>query len=131
MVPVQSSNIASIGHDEAAAELHVQFHNGGLFVYRGVGQDVFGRFLTAESKGQFFHQNVKEAFPCDATRVATVNPATLLHLDVICGVCGGEMGHNKMSTTQPAQVWCNDNKCRQYGKRFKAPATATELEEIK
>jgi len=130
MVPVQSSNIKAIGHDEAAAELHVQFHNGGLFVFKGVGADVFGQFLTADSKGQFFHQNIKDMFPCDSKVVATENPATILHLDVTCGVCGEEMGHNRNSTTQPATVWCNNRDCRQTGKRFKAPVTATELEEI-
>ncbi len=62
MTFVDSSNIESIGYDDSAQELHVQFLNGGLYIYHGVPSDVFDGMLNASSKGSFLNRSVKEIY---------------------------------------------------------------------
>jgi hypothetical protein len=59
--PVQSSNIASIGYDTETLTLEVEFLSGGIYQYFGVPQDVYDSFISASSKGTFFHHNIKNA----------------------------------------------------------------------
>lgn len=54
-----SSQIAAIGYDIAANELHVQFHNGGTYAYENVPFDKADAFAKSESKGRFLSQNIK------------------------------------------------------------------------
>lgn len=54
MVNVESSNIEAVGVD-----LRVRFKNGGTYVYPDVAPDLYERFINAESKGKFFHAEVK------------------------------------------------------------------------
>lgn len=68
MVPVKSSNIASIGYDTEADELHITFHHGGTSVYwspkgRRMTKDIHAQFMGAESPGKFFHAEIKGKFP--------------------------------------------------------------------
>ena len=57
MLPVQSSNIAAVGHDGQA--LYVQFRNGGTYRYGTVGIDVHAALLASKSPGAYFHQHIK------------------------------------------------------------------------
>lgn len=59
MVDVNSSNINAIGHDPESGDLHVQFKNGGHYVYHGVPQQEYYKLLAAPSKGSHFHQNIR------------------------------------------------------------------------
>ena len=54
-----SSQIAAIGYDPAANELHVQFHNGGIYAYENVPFDKADAFAKSDSKGRFLSQNIK------------------------------------------------------------------------
>lgn len=77
--PVQSSQIKSVGYDEADHVLEVEFVSGGVYQYRpsgrhpdGVPADVATGLLTADSVGTYFGQHVKTAgFAC-----VKWNPAT-------------------------------------------------------
>lgn len=64
--PVESSNIASIGYDEATKTLEVEFKGGsGVYTYSGVPKDLYGT-LTAPNQGsvgKLFHTHVKGKFP--------------------------------------------------------------------
>lgn len=62
MKPVASSNIASIGYDVRAAELHVRFKNGGHYIYEGVPEAHHSDMLAAESVGKFLAERVKGNF---------------------------------------------------------------------
>lgn len=62
MTPVESSNIAAIGHDAAANELHVRFTSGAHYVYPGVDADAAGAFHGAESKGSHFAKHIRAKF---------------------------------------------------------------------
>jgi hypothetical protein len=63
MVPVESSNIAAVGHDVRTNELHVHFKNGSKSVWSDVHRIFFQNMLTAESKGKYLNQRIKGSFP--------------------------------------------------------------------
>jgi len=58
-IPVVSSNVASIGYDENSYTLEVQFRGGGIYQYFNVPPQVFEEFINADSKGKFFHKEIK------------------------------------------------------------------------
>lgn len=61
--PVVSESIASIGYDDDAETLEVEFVTGAVYRYSGVPQDVYEDFRQAPSKGGFFNQHIKNAYP--------------------------------------------------------------------
>ena len=61
--PVSSRSIAAIGYDDDAETLEVEFVTGRIYHYRGVSQDVFEDFREAPSKGAYFNQHIKDAYP--------------------------------------------------------------------
>ena len=60
--PVVSESIASVGYDDDAEVLEVEFVSGAVYRYRGVPQDVFEDFRQAPSKGAYFNQRIKNAY---------------------------------------------------------------------
>ncbi len=60
-VPVESSDLASVGYNTEAAILEIEFHSGGIYQYSGVPQDIHRGLMNAGSKGRYFHQNIKNA----------------------------------------------------------------------
>lgn len=63
MQPVESSSVARIGYDHTTEEAYVEFHGGGLYVYRGVPLSVFDELAEAESKGTFVNDEIKPLYP--------------------------------------------------------------------
>lgn len=61
--PVVSESIASIGYDEDAEVLEVEFATGAVYRYRGVPLDAFEDLRQAPSKGAHFNRHIKDAFP--------------------------------------------------------------------
>jgi len=57
--PVVSSNIVSIGYDEEAETLEVEFHGGGVYQYDNVPLPIYEALITADSIGSYFHYNIK------------------------------------------------------------------------
>lgn len=64
---VASSNINGIAYKEASQELFVEFKGGSRYRYDGVDQDTYDDFMSSPSKGSFFAENIKDAYP--TTRV--------------------------------------------------------------
>jgi hypothetical protein len=61
--PVRSRSIKSIGYEHAKQILEIEFRDGPrVYQYYGVPLDIYGRLMTAESKGTFVNQLIK-AFP--------------------------------------------------------------------
>jgi len=56
---VSSSNIASIGYDQASSTLEVEFLKGGVYQYFDVPNNVFQGMMTANSHGEYLAQNIK------------------------------------------------------------------------
>lgn len=63
MVPVESSNVESIGYDENEQILYVRFLTGATYIYKGVNEYEFNGLLTAPSVGSYLHRNIKNNYP--------------------------------------------------------------------
>ena len=63
MIVVSSSNVASIGYDDASQILYVRFLNGSLYIYKGVPIVEFQGLLNASSVGRYLHNNIKYQYP--------------------------------------------------------------------
>jgi hypothetical protein len=61
-IPVDSSNIADIGYDEASLTLEVGFNNGTVYQYFDVPEAVHLEFMNAGSKGTFLNENIKSNY---------------------------------------------------------------------
>jgi hypothetical protein len=64
-VAVSSSNLVSVGYEEGAQTLEVEFKQGRVYQYYGVPQPLHEALMTAPSVGTFFNANIRNAFPCD------------------------------------------------------------------
>ena len=54
---VKSSNIKSIGWEDEVLE--IEFHNGGVYIYTGVPQDIHKILINAGSKGRAFFRYIR------------------------------------------------------------------------
>jgi hypothetical protein len=59
--PVSSSNLKSVGYDEASSTLEVEFLHGGIYQYSGVPETRYSSLMSAPSKGEYFDANIKKA----------------------------------------------------------------------
>lgn len=59
MIPVQSSNIASIGYDPESKLMHVEFKDGATYKLHGVEAEEYRQFMAAPSKGAHYHTHFK------------------------------------------------------------------------
>jgi KTSC domain-containing protein len=57
--PVKSAHIVSVGYDPGTRDLHIEFHNGDVYEYKGVAEYHHSQLLNAASAGKHFHRNVK------------------------------------------------------------------------
>lgn len=58
---VSSTNVRSIGYDDGAQILEVEFATG-VYRYENVPRSVYDQLMAAESKGKFLIAHVKKAF---------------------------------------------------------------------
>ena len=61
--PVASSNVVSIGYDADAETLEVEFSSSAVYQYYNVGAALNEQLMQAPSKGQFFNQYIRNAYP--------------------------------------------------------------------
>ena len=59
---VSSSSIRSVGYDERARLLEVEFSDGRVTQYSGVSAEVHRRMMSAPSIVSYFRDNVEESF---------------------------------------------------------------------
>ncbi|PIU62482.1 KTSC domain-containing protein [archaeon CG07_land_8_20_14_0_80_38_8] len=59
---VTSSNIRSIGYDEQAKVLEVEFISGAVYQYTGVSLIIFNGLMNAGSHGTYFHNFIRDKF---------------------------------------------------------------------
>lgn len=60
---VASSNIASIGYDEASQTLEVEFLSGSIYQYYNVPIAIYENMMREGSKGRFLNTYIKNAYP--------------------------------------------------------------------
>lgn len=58
-VPVVSTSIRSVGYDEGADALEIEFRSGGVYRYLDVPRNAFEDLLRADSHGRYFHEHVR------------------------------------------------------------------------
>jgi hypothetical protein len=64
LIPVSSSQIASVGYDSATAELVIKFHASegrqqAVYLYEGVPPELAYGLIAASSPGSFFHRYIR------------------------------------------------------------------------
>jgi len=59
---LSSSNLYGSGYDADKKELYLQFHNGDIYTYSGVEEDVYDSLNRASSAGKYFHANIKGVY---------------------------------------------------------------------
>ena len=70
--PVVSSSLASVGYDEQASVLEIEFRNGGIYRYSGVTKEFFAQFMTANSKGRFFTLKIRGKFSFSKVNINSI-----------------------------------------------------------
>ena len=55
MVPVVSSDIASVSYDAASELLHIKFHTGRVYAYHNVPKRIYKGLMSAGSKGKYYN----------------------------------------------------------------------------
>ena len=66
-IPVDSSNITSIGYDEETTILEIEFKSGSIYAYYDVPFSLYVQLMNAPSKGKFFNTHIKMQY-YDKTR---------------------------------------------------------------
>ena len=59
-IPVQSSNLVSVGYEPSNLTLEIEFHKGSIYQYFGVPQNIHEGLMSAGSKGSYFDKNIKK-----------------------------------------------------------------------
>lgn len=62
-IPVTSSMMRFVGYDSNSQTLEIEFNSGGVYNYLGVSQGDHDAMMSSDSKGKFFHANIKGRFP--------------------------------------------------------------------
>ena len=60
--PVSSSNLVSVGFDPLSGTLEVEFRSGSVYLYFQVPRYVFDGLMSANSKGSYFDEVIRNAF---------------------------------------------------------------------
>ncbi len=60
--PVQSSNLKSVGYDSDTKILEIEFHDGGIYQYFDVPEDIHQGLISALSKGKYHHEFIKKVY---------------------------------------------------------------------
>ena len=79
MKRINSGKLRAVGYDSRARALRVEFDDGALIEYTGVGDEVWRRLLTSGAAWSYFRDNVEEEF--SARRVMATEPKKANPLD--------------------------------------------------
>lgn len=63
-VPVNSSNLVSVGYDTVSETLEVEFKKSGVYQYYNVPEFIYEQLMQAPSLGTFFNNNIKNVYAC-------------------------------------------------------------------
>lgn len=60
--PVTSTDIRAIGYDADSQTLEIEFNSSGVYQYSGVPSGEYDGIVAADSKGKYFHANIKNRY---------------------------------------------------------------------
>jgi hypothetical protein len=69
---VESTTLGSAGHDAQLIILELQFRNGAVYQYFRVPRRIYCDLLRADSKGRYFHQNIRGKYLYQRVQNATL-----------------------------------------------------------
>jgi hypothetical protein len=84
---VASSAIAEVGYDPETKVLEVGFPSKAVWRYADVPQEVFDKFMRAESLGRFFASDIRANYKAERVHIEGCHPQGLCDLGSL-GVCG-------------------------------------------
>ena len=58
-IDVSSTNLSRVRYDESSLTLEIEFQGGRVYQYFDVPKHIFEELLRADSKGKFFHAQIK------------------------------------------------------------------------
>ncbi len=58
-IPVESSNLASVGYDPTSKVLEIEFKTARIYEYYDVPQDEYDGLMVASSHGSYFYHNIR------------------------------------------------------------------------
>lgn len=61
-IPVNSTTVVDIGYDASLMTLELGFKQGAVYQYFDVPDAVYQELMRADSKGTFFHANIKNNY---------------------------------------------------------------------
>ena len=61
-VDLQSTSLNAATYQDQSASLELEFRSGAIYRYRGVPEQVYQELLSAESKGRYFNQHIRNRF---------------------------------------------------------------------
>ena len=64
MLLVDSASLAAVGYDHGESTLLLGFHNGSTYQYFDVPPAIWAQLLAADSKGGYFHREIRGRFRC-------------------------------------------------------------------
>jgi inosine/xanthosine triphosphate pyrophosphatase family protein len=70
-LPVESSDLVSVGYDPAQKILEVEFQGGRVYQYREVEPDIHAQFMRADSFGTFFFAHINGRYRYEKIRSVT------------------------------------------------------------
>jgi hypothetical protein len=62
-VDLQSTSLNAATYQDQSAFLELEFRSGAIYRYLGVPERVYQKLLSAESKGRYFNQHIRNCFP--------------------------------------------------------------------
>jgi hypothetical protein len=59
--PVVSTSLKSIGYDQSTKTLEVELLQGAIYLYSDIPASLYRDLMNANSRGSFFHSNIRDA----------------------------------------------------------------------
>jgi hypothetical protein len=61
--PIRRGGIRSAGYDGSRRVLEIEFDDGSVLQYSGVGAEIARRLLTSAAPASYYRDNIEEEFP--------------------------------------------------------------------
>jgi hypothetical protein len=61
-IPIESSNLASVGFDSFTNVLEIEFHGGRIYEYYNVPFSIYAGLMAAESHGKYFARHIRDKY---------------------------------------------------------------------
>lgn len=75
-VPVESTNLVSVGFDKPLKTLEIAFKGGGIFTYTGeTAEEHHRNLMAADSKGRYFNSSIRRDKSLVVTKVSGAGAA--------------------------------------------------------